>query len=149
MAQMIRPPGYGQPNLKPTITERHKAKSTRKSAAEKREGNSEKHLELLRLLPCCITGKTPAGEVHHLKAGAARLERGMGQRATDQWGLPLSRIPHDAVERIGSRQEHAFFRENGVDDPYELAAALWQATGDLDRMRRVLQAHVGRGRRGR
>lgn len=131
-------------NFRPTVTERAKAKSTRKSAAEKREGNSERHLELLRLLPCCITGQTPAGEVHHLKGGAARLERGMGQRATDQWGVPLSRIPHDALERIGSRLEHAFFRERGIADPYELAAALWQATGDLDRMRKIVQAHMGR-----
>lgn len=136
-------------NFRPSVTERERERRTRKSGAEKREGNSERHLDLLRQLPCCITGKTPAGEVHHLKGAAARLERGMGQRATDKWGVPLSRIPHDAVERIGSRHEHAWFRENGIADPYELAAALWQATGDLDRMRRVLQAHMGRPRRSR
>jgi len=137
-------------NFRPSVTEREREKRTRKSAAEKREGNSEDHAALLRLLPCCVTGREPARTIHHLKAGPARHERGVQMRATDRWALPLSYEAHIlGVETVGSRREHAWFREHGVDDPYELAAALWRETGDLERMRRIVQAHVGRGRRSR
>jgi hypothetical protein len=37
----------------------------------------------------------------------------------------LSRDPHEAVERVGSRNEMRWFKENGVDDPHEIAGALW------------------------
>lgn len=137
-------------NFRPSLSDREKAKRTRMSAQERREGNSEAHLALLRLLPCCVTGNTPCGSAHHLKSGPAARERGVNMRATDKWGLPLAYEAHIlGVEKVATRYEHAWFREHGIDDPYELAAALWQATGDLERMRRVLQAHVGRGRRGR
>ena len=123
--------------------------AARKSAQQRREGNDEAHAALLRLLPCCVTGETPARTIHHLKGGPAASERGVGMKATHKWGLPLSYEAHIlGVEKVATRHEHAFFRENGVDDPYELATALWQATGDLERMRKVLQAHVGRPRRG-
>jgi hypothetical protein len=70
-------------------------------------------------------------------------------RATDRWAVPLLRIEHDELHRISSRLEEAWFRERGVDDVIELANALWKGTGDLERMWRVMQAHMGRSRRGR
>jgi hypothetical protein len=121
------------------------ARKNKKSAAEKREGNSEAHLLLIRLLPCCVTGKKAPNDPHHLKEGLAH-ERGLGRRSTDRWAVPLSREKHDEVERIGSRNEWAWFRQHGIEDPLELAAALWRNTGDLERMRKVLAAHVGRTR---
>jgi hypothetical protein len=105
---------------------------------QKRPGMSPYHLELLRLLPCCVTGQNPCGEVHHLKSMIE--SRGFGLRSEDRWGVPLSREPHDLVERVGSRGERAWFLERGID-PHLLAKALWKATGDLDRMRKVLIAH--------
>ena len=35
-------------------------------------------------------------------------------------------------------------RKHGIEDPLELAAALWRNTGDLERMQRVWEAHTGR-----
>jgi hypothetical protein len=35
-------------------------------------------------------------------------------------------------------------RAHGISDPLELAAALWSNTGDLDRMRKIVRAHMGR-----
>jgi hypothetical protein len=61
--------------------------------------------------------------------------------------VPLTRAEHDELERISSRLEEAWFRERGVADVIELANALWVNTGDLERMLRVMQAHVGRPRR--
>lgn len=120
-------------------------KKNKPSAAEKREGNCKKHLALIRKLPCCVTGKKAPNDPHHLKEGLAH-ERGLGRRSTDRWAVPLSREKHDEVERIGSRNEQAWFQKHGIADSLELAAALWRNTGDLERMRKVLAAHVGRTR---
>ena len=126
-------------NFKPARRERMKPK---KSAAEKRPGMSEKHLALIRQMPCCVSLKMPAGEAHHIKSGTG--ERGMGLRSTDRWALPLSHDKHMELERLGSRNEVKWFQQHGIEDPHELAAALWANTGDLSRMVAVLMAHRGK-----
>lgn len=116
------------------------ARKNNPSSAEKREGNCKKHLALVRQLPCCVTGKRPV-DCHHLKEGLAH-ERGIGRKATDRWAVPLVRFKHEELERLASTQEWAWFRKHGIEDPLELAAALWRNTGDLERMERVLRAHM-------
>lgn len=130
-------------NFRPSVSERAKPK---KSAQERREGNSEKHRLLIKLLPCCVTGKRPPNDGHHLKTGPAKSERGMGMKATDRWLVPLCRSSHDELEALGSRREFAWFQSHGIADVHELANALWHATGDLKRMTKVLRAHMGNGR---
>jgi hypothetical protein len=143
--QEIRPPKvYG--NFRPSLKERARKKP---SAQERREGNSKDHLELVRQLPSCVSGVAGPCDPHHLKSGPAATERSVGRRATDRWAVPLTRAEHDELERISSRLEEAWFRERGVSDVVELAAALWANTGDLERMWKVQQAHMGRARRGR
>lgn len=112
---------YG--NWKPKRIERIKAKLRDKH--DDREGNDSHHLAALRKCPCIVTLRTPAGEVHHLKSLGAGKERGVGRRASDRWGVPLSRSSHNAVEAVGSRNELRWFSENGIEEPHELAAALW------------------------
>jgi hypothetical protein len=143
--QEIRPPKvYG--NFRPSIKDRAKKHV---SAQERREGNSKDHLELVRQLPSCVSGIAGPCDPHHLRSAAALAERGVGMRATDRWTVPLLRVEHDELHRISSRLEGAWFAERGVDDVIELAAALWANTGDLERMWKVQQAHMGRARRGR
>jgi hypothetical protein len=143
--QEIRPPKvYG--NFRPSLKERSKKHV---SSQERREGNSQAHLALVRQLPSCVSGVAGPCDPHHLKSGPALAERSVGRRATDRWAVPLTRAEHDELERISSRLEEAWFRERGVDDVVELAAALWTNTGDLERMWKVQQAHMGRARRGR
>src|SRR5688572_21199438 len=89
-------------NQRPSLKDRAKKKP---SAQERREGNCEKHLALLRLCPCAVSLKMPAGEVHHLKSGLAGKERGVGMRATDKWGIPLCHDVHMDLESHGSRRE--------------------------------------------
>lgn len=137
-SQIAREKVFG--NFKPSIRDRRKPKP---SAAEKREGNSERHLELIRRLPCCITGRTAPSDPHHLKFGLSH-ERGMGRKATDKWVLPLCREKHDELERLGSRREPGWFRDHGIDDPLALADALWRATGDIHRMARIIEASRAR-----
>jgi hypothetical protein len=133
-------------NFRPSLKERVRKKP---SAQERREGNSKDHLELVRQLPSCVSGVAGPCDPHHLKSGPAKAERGVQQKATDRWVVPLKRHEHDELERIASRYEELWFKERGVDDVVELAAALWANTGDLERMWKVQQAHMGRARRGR
>jgi len=104
---------------------------------KKRPGMSADHLACIRKLPCCITGKVPAGEAHHLKATG---ERGTGLRSTDRWAVPMSHEAHMEVERAGARNETAWFRERGIGS-HELAQDLWAATGDIPKMTRIVNAH--------
>jgi len=132
-------------NQRKPLRERSKKKP---SAQERREGNNKKHLALIRLLPCCVTLKMPAGEAHHLKSGPAAKERGVGMKATDKWAVPLGHKSHMyGVELLGSRNEFGWFQSHGID-PYELAAALWAATGDLPKMTKIVLAHRAGKRRG-
>lgn len=138
--QEIRPPHvYG--NFRKPLRERVKRHV---SAQERREGNSKRHLECVRQLPCCITLQMPAGECHHLKSGPAAKERGMGQKATDKWVVPMGHKAHIyGIELLGSRNEEAWFAKHGID-PYELAAALWAASGDIPKMTAIVLAHRGK-----
>jgi hypothetical protein len=141
------PREYVLNNQRPSLKERARKKP---SAQERREGNSEAHLALIRRLPSCVSGVAGPCDPHHLRSAAALLERGVGMRATDRWTVPLLRVEHDELHRISSRLEEAWFRERGIDDVIELAAALYANTGDLERMWKVQQAHMGRlTRRGR
>lgn len=133
--------------FKPSATERIKAKSREKrERREERPGNSEEHLAALRKCPCVATLKVPAGEVHHLKLGTG--ERGTGRRSSDKWGLPITRGPHDEIERAGARNEHAKLAEFGIKDPLDLAAALWSASPDVRRMTAIILQWKGLGRAG-
>lgn len=112
----------------------------RKPAFEERDGMDSKHCALIRLMPCCVTLVQPAGTIHHLKSGPAAKERGVGLRATDRWGIPMSWDSHAEIERIGSRKERQWFLDRGID-PHDLAVSLWNGTGDLERMVKILLAH--------
>ena len=138
LAQQIAHPNRGVPNFKRPIRERFKKEP---SARERREGNDPMHRKLVKLLPCCITGKLPPNDAHHLCSGPAVKERGTAMKATDRWLVPLCRELHDEVGRIGTRNEIAWFLSHGVD-PHELARALWQARGDLAAMTRIVRAHM-------
>ena len=107
----------------------------------KRPGNSAEHLRLLRLLPCSVSPDNRDIQVHHLKGGPAIATRGMGMKAPDMWGVPLSARKHlFDLEAVGSRHEFAWFMSYGIN-PYDLAHRLWCGTGDRDRMARILLTH--------
>lgn len=127
---------YG--NFKQPRRERLKKKTR---AADKRPGMSAKHLSYVRQMPCAVCLRMPAGTCHHLKSETG--ERGMGLRSTDKWAVPLCFADHESVERVGSRNELRWFRDNGIEDPHGLALALWGSSGDLPKMVKILMAHRG------
>lgn len=105
---------------------------------DNRDGNSQRHLELIRKLPCCVCPRVPGGEAHHLKATGLR---GMGMRSPDKCAVPMCHQCHvEGVERAGSKNELAWFEKRGIE-ALELAAALWGATGDLPRMTKIVIEH--------
>lgn len=106
---------------------------------DKRPGMSEDHCVMVRKLPCAACLRVPAGTVHHIKSGTN--ERGMGVRSTDKWGVPMCMHHHDEIERAGTRNEVAKFQSWGIDDVHELAVSLWQATGNLAQMTKIVIAH--------
>jgi hypothetical protein len=105
---------------------------------------SERHLELIRKLPCCVCGRNPGGQAHHLKLGVA--SRGMGMTAPDKFTVPMDEDCHlNGIERAGSKNEYRWFMERGVN-PLDLAAGLWAVTGNLESMLAVMAAHKERDR---
>ena len=116
-------------------------KNPNKPRADKRAewpGNSKEHLKLIRQLPSCISGRTPC-DPHHLRV---KEERGVALRSRDKWAVPLTRDEHDHVHSFGSRQEVAWFKKHGIENPYELASALWKASPDLETMAKIIEAHL-------
>lgn len=126
-------------NFKPTPTEKQKEKAAKpRVKREGREGNSEEHLSFIRKLPCCVTLKVPCGEAHHLQMTG---ERGMGQKSSDRWAVPLTHALHMELHKLGSRKEAGWFRERGIEFPLDLAAALWAASPDVAKGTAIVLAH--------
>lgn len=141
-AKFIPPPGYGEPNFKPTRSEREKAKRTRKSAQQRREGNDEKHLTAIRRCPCvaCLTTHVKI-DPHHLLGGPAGAERAFGRRATDRWTVSLCREDHEIAQRAHGAKEMELFQAWGIENVYDLANALWMAPKDPVVMANIILAH--------
>lgn len=133
-SQVRREKIYG--NFKARGLERRQ--HAREAPKKERAGMSEAHLALIRQLPCAVTGKAPAGEAHHLKCTG---ERGMSRRSSDRWAIPLRHDPHMELERQGSRNEVSWLQAHGIADPLALAEALWAASGNLERMTKIVRAH--------
>jgi hypothetical protein len=118
----------------------------RERARDRRAGMSSSHLARIRQLQCTVCYERRNLDAHHLKSGPARSERGIGLKATDRWAIPLCRIHHDEVERLGSRREPGYFDDYGIE-PHCLADALWRQSSDrdheksIDNMLAVLHRH--------
>ena len=109
----------------------------KKRPKKKRKGMDKKHLENIRKLPCLVCGDVPS-EVHHLKQGTG--ERGMGLRSTDRWAVPLCHAHHiNGVEKLASTQEAVWFMSYGIHNPLEIAAELWEARGDPEKMHGIIE----------
>ncbi|ADJ22984.1 hypothetical protein Hden_1171 [Hyphomicrobium denitrificans ATCC 51888] len=147
MAQQIfRPHVYG--NFKPSQVQKEKTKrAAPKKRRESRTGNSDAHKAAICKLPCLIPGCTVVGvEPHHLKHGPAARERSVGRKATDRWLLPLCHNHHiNGVEIDGrtARTEPKWFRDQGIAEPIEIAAALWSASPNASAMARIILTHKG------
>jgi hypothetical protein len=141
-----RPRAYELPktvildNQRRGVAQRHAALRTVNDWRKNRPGMSEAHLALIRQLPCVACPALCRSDPHHLRGGPASKERSFGVKSTDRWAVPICRFHHEEVHRIAVRYEADLFHKWRLD-PYALANALWHGTGDLARMKAILDAH--------
>ena len=79
------------------------------------------HLRHVAKQPCLICGRKPS-DPHHLRHVQPRA---LGRKVSDEFTVPLCRIHHRLVHRVGN--EAAWWQEAGID-PVEAAGKLWNGT---------------------
>ena len=83
------------------------------------------HLRHVMKQPCLICGRKPS-DPHHLRFAQPRA---LGRKASDEFTVPLCRIHHRLVHRVGN--EAAWWKDAGID-PVSAAAKLWGVTRRAD-----------------
>lgn len=95
-------------------------KSALTFAAPRRLRDKE-HLRQVAKQPCLVCGRKPS-EPHHLRFAQPRA---MGRKVSDEFAVPLCRIHHRLLHRVGN--ELAWWKEAGID-PLTAAVWLWKRT---------------------
>jgi hypothetical protein len=79
------------------------------------------HLRFVAKQPCLICGRQPS-DPHHLRFAQAR---GLGQKVSDEFAVPLCRAHHRELHRAG--KEVDWWSRMGVE-PLQLARSFWCAS---------------------
>jgi hypothetical protein len=95
-------------------------KSVLAVAAPRRYRNRE-HLRFVARQACLVCGRKPS-DSHHLRH---MQPRALGRKASDEFTVPLCRVHHRAVHRVGD--ERAWWKASGID-PIKVARKLWKRT---------------------
>ena len=91
------------------------------AVAAPRRYRDREHLRRVAKQPCLICGRKPS-DPHHLR----HLQpRALGRKASDEFAVPLCRIHHRLVHRVGN--EAAWWQDAGID-PIKAARELWEET---------------------
>ena len=86
-----------------------------------RRYRNKAHLRYVARQPCLLCGRKPS-DPHHLRF---MQPRALGRKASDEFSVPLCRIHHRLVHRVGN--EAAWWKEAGID-PIAVARKLWGQT---------------------
>jgi ERF superfamily len=89
--------------------------------ATPRRYRNREHLRYVMRQPCLLCGRKPS-DPHHLRY---LQPRALGRKASDEFAVPLCRIHHRLVHRVGN--EAAWWKDAGID-PVEAARKLWNYT---------------------
>jgi hypothetical protein len=89
--------------------------------SEPRRYRDKAHRKFVSSQACIVCGRQPS-DAHHLRCAQPRA---LGRRSSDEFTVPLCRIHHREVHRVGN--EAAWWNKVGVD-PTFVAAALWAQT---------------------
>jgi Putative HNHc nuclease len=79
------------------------------------------HLRFIIKQPCLVCGRQPC-DPHHLRFAQAR---GLGQKVSDEFTVPLCRAHHRELHRAGTEGE--WWSRLGIE-PLQAARTLWLAT---------------------
>jgi hypothetical protein len=86
-----------------------------------RRYRNKAHLRYVAQQSCLLCGRKPS-DPHHLR----HLQpRALGRKASDEFAVPLCRIHHRLVHRVGN--EAAWWKDAGID-PVKVARQLWRQT---------------------
>jgi hypothetical protein len=85
---------------------------------EPRRIRDKGHVRFVAQQACLICGRQPS-DAHHLRFAQTRA---MARKVSDEFTVPLCRIHHRAVHRVGD--ERAWWAETGID-PGKVANTLW------------------------
>jgi len=86
-----------------------------------RRYRNREHLRYVAQQPCLVCGRRPS-DPHHLRFAQPRA---LGRKVSDEFAVPLCRIHHRLVHRVGN--EEAWWQEVGID-PIKAAGKLWKRT---------------------
>jgi ERF superfamily len=86
-----------------------------------RRYRSKEHLRYVARHACLICGRQPS-DPHHLRYAQPRA---LGRKASDEFTVPLCRVHHREVHRVGN--EPAWWQAAGID-PLSVAQTLWDKT---------------------
>jgi ERF superfamily len=86
-----------------------------------RRYRNKAHLRYVAQQPCLLCGRKPS-DPHHLRF---MQPRALGRKASDEFAVPLCRIHHRLVHRVGN--EAAWWKDAGID-PVKIARQLWRQT---------------------
>ncbi len=108
----------------PAVTRSGRPKGIDKSAlavATPRRYRNREHLRHVAQQACLVCGRKPS-DAHHLRFTQPRA---LGRKVSDEFAVPLCRIHHRLVHRVGN--EAAWWKEAGID-PVQSARKLWKRT---------------------
>jgi ERF superfamily len=91
------------------------------AVAAPRRYRDREHLRYVAKQPCLVCGRKPS-DPHHLRF---MQPRALGRKASDEFAVPLCRIHHRLVHRVGN--EAAWWQDAGID-PIKAARQLWKQT---------------------
>jgi hypothetical protein len=86
-----------------------------------RRYRDQEHLRYIAKQPCLVCGRKPS-DPHHLRYVQPRA---LGRKASDEFVVPLCRIHHRLVHKVGN--ESAWWKDFGID-PVKVACKLWKVT---------------------
>jgi len=86
---------------------------------EPRRIRDKDHVRFVAQQACLVCGRKPS-DPHHLRY---LQPRALGRKASDEFTVPLCRIHHRAVHRVGD--ERVWWKETGID-PSKIARTFWK-----------------------
>jgi hypothetical protein len=108
----------GAPDAPPELGQRPGIDKSALAVPAPRRYRDRDHLRHVARQPCLVCGRKPS-DPHHLR----HLQpRALGRKASDEFSVPLCRIHHRLVHRVGN--EAAWWQDLGID-PIKVARKLW------------------------
>ncbi len=98
----------------------------------------------IRMLPCLKCGLDPCLECAHVRMNSAAhgKRQALGKKPSSAWTVPLCSGCHtrdpDSQHKIGERE---FWGRLGIN-PLLVARKLWEASGDVVRMRAIVMTAI-------